>query len=897
MVDAETEQPLEAATVFLETQKDSTLLTYTITGRDGLFELEGQTGDPALRLEVSYVGYAGYQKKLQITNEPIDLGAIKLETQVASLGEVLVQSRAPITVKKDTLEFNVASFKTKKDATVEDLLKELPGVEVDAEGKITVNGKEVNEVLVNGKPFFGDDPTIATRNLTKEIIEKVQVTDTKTKSEAFAGEDADGESKSINLTIKEENNKGTFGRVAAGGGTDDRFEYAGLVNIFDNERRISVLGGGNNINAPGFSFGEIQKMFGGGNSIYISSDGSFGIDGRSFGGGQGIVNSRTAGANYADEYGEKFSVSSDFFYSGSNSNNESRTSRENILPDRRYFTNSSSASTNNSDNYSFNAQLEITPDTTFLVTVQPSFNRLKSQNQFERAETSRAANGDLINQSATKSFTTNKGTTFENDLQATKRFGTAGAFVRVGVETEFNRTESEDLLETQTEVFEGAQQGVTSRNQLGDVMGSFESLYTSITYRLPLQADKWFLDFEYSYRNDRREEIRSTFDFNDSSNAYDLFNADLSTNFTFNNKRSTPGLELVTRGEKYNASAGISYVNRTLESIDALRDIQLKEDFEAIELSANVSYRFSTKMSLYSNYRLSNSPPDLRQLQPFQDVSDPLNTVTGNPDLRPTNTHNGYLGLNNYDYKNGVGYNLYGGYTFINDQVVTRTIVDENLVRNTTYVNVDGGVRSYFGGRVSRDIKLDSLRTLKYQIGASGDYNRSVNFNNDVLYASKSVAVSPNAGLTFTWNELFELRPSYRVSFTRTQFDLDAFDDQEFVSHNATLQTATFFPKKLEWLNEINYNYNPNVAPGFNRSAWFWNATLAYSMLGEKATLTLKVYDLLNQNTNARRIATANYIEDRQSTVLQQYFMLSFSYKFNSLGSKGEAEESPFFFF
>lgn len=215
LLDEVTQAPLEAATVFMETLRDSTLITYTITDRNGKFILEGNTTVKNVRVNISFVGYESFQKELNLNNPVQDLGKIPLAFSVSSLDEVVIKSRAPITIKKDTLEFNVASFKTKKDATIEDLLKELPGVEVDADGKIKVNGKDVSNVLVNGKPFFGNDPTIATRNLTKEIIEKVQVVDTKSKSEAFTGEEGDKDSKTINLTIKEENNKGIFGKVGS----------------------------------------------------------------------------------------------------------------------------------------------------------------------------------------------------------------------------------------------------------------------------------------------------------------------------------------------------------------------------------------------------------------------------------------------------------------------------------------------------------------------------------------------------------------------------------------------------------------------------------------------------------------------------------------------------------
>ena len=240
LFDSESKEELEAATVYLETLRDSTLVTYTITNSKGAFSLEGKTKLNRLRLSISFVGYGSFEKIIDINSEEINLGSISLNVARASLDEVVLKSRAPIRFKKDTLEFNVSSFKTKKDATIEDLLRELPGVEVDEEGKIKVNGKEVNKILVNGKPFFGDDPTIATRNLTKEIIEKIQVTDTKTKSEAFSGEQGDAENKTINLTIKEENNKGVFGRAAVGGGTDERYEFAGLFNYFNKDRRLSL---------------------------------------------------------------------------------------------------------------------------------------------------------------------------------------------------------------------------------------------------------------------------------------------------------------------------------------------------------------------------------------------------------------------------------------------------------------------------------------------------------------------------------------------------------------------------------------------------------------------------------------------------------------------------------
>ncbi|WP_298895675.1 outer membrane beta-barrel protein [uncultured Psychroserpens sp.] len=897
IVGEDNKQPLESATIYLERVKDSSLVTYTISDKDGKFELVNETYDDKLNLFIDYVGYQTYVKKILIDKERIDLQTIELKIS-NTLDEVVIKSRAPITVKKDTLEFNVASFKTKKDANVEDLLKQLPGVEVDEEGKIKVNGKDVNKILVNGKPFFGDDPTITTRNLTKDIIEKVQITDTKSKSEAFSGEEGDKENKTINLTIKEENNKGVFGRVAAGAGTDERYELAGMVNLFDNDRRISVLAGGNNTNSPGFSFGEIQKMFGNSGGFSVRSNGSFNISGRSFGGGQGITTSQNAGANYADQLTENIEVTADYFYSGSDSENETLTQRENILPDSRFFSDSRSRSVNDGQNHSANLGFDIEVDSTFLININPSFRWSTSNTSFSQDEETRDENDDLTNQSTTGSFVQSNAQNFATDLDLTKRFGNNGAFLKFEFYNSINKNDSDDFLTSETNFFNTADDDII-RDQFTDSETENKTLRLSSTYRLPLKAKELFLDFQYSFRDEKRTNLRSTFDRDDVTNLYEDFNFDLSTDFQYFNQENTPSIKLTLRKEKWSTSITSSYVFRTLENKDFLRpELSLKRNFQAIQLRSNFNYRFSPKSSMFSGYSLNNSPPNLSQLQPFQDVSNPLNTITGNPNLEPTNRHRLYMGYNSFDFQKKTGVYSYASINFTNNQVVSRTIVDpETLKRTTTYANVNGNYNAFGNINYSKSFKADSLRTIKYDIGVSASYNRNINFNNEVQYKSSVTSLTPSIGLRFNWKKIMEFRPRYRMSFTKNTYDIEAFEDVDFLRHDLDLNFTTYVPKNFEWTNTIDFAYNPNVAPGFQKSAWFWNSTLAYSFMKDNAVMTLKIYDLLNQNTNARRRATQNYIEDRQSTVLQQYFMLSFSWKFNSLGSKGEVDKNSFIFF
>ncbi|MGK0386026.1 MAG: hypothetical protein ACI849_000633, partial [Patiriisocius sp.] len=897
LTDAIDGKPLESATVYIEKPKDSTLITYTITNRKGGFELIGDTGVSNVNVNISFIGYAAYKQSISLaTGRTIKLDTIRLAQAVESLDGITIKgARAPITIKQDTLEFNVASFKTKKDASVEDLLKKLPGVAVDAEGNITVNGKPVNKVLVNGKPFFGDDPTIATRNLTKEIVEKIQVTDTKTDSEAFTGEAGDDENKTINITIDEEKNQGIFGRVAAGGGTDERFEFAGLVNYFDNDLRISVLGGGNNTNSPGFSFGELNKMFGGARYVSVSDGGAINFGGRNFGGGQGITNSRVGGANFANNFTENTEITADYFYSASNSFNEEIRNRENILPDDRYFSEATSSNNSESDGHRVNLNFKTEIDSTFQINIRPQFGYTSASSRNTENESSRTVDGALTNESSTNQISENIRKTFQNDLTLTKRYGGKGGFVRLEIENDISQDDSDGRLMSNTEIFGDTPETII-RNQSTQGEQSSNQYTITTRFRYPILAKKLFVDVRYEYENDKREDVQRVFDFDDITQDFSLFNLEQSTEFENTDESSKPEIGMSYNDEKLRMGVRAGYVFRTLKSNDALRDIAFDNDFSALEMNARLSYRFNQKFSMYSSYRLSNRAPTVGQLSPYINVSNPLNIRQGNPNLSPSNAHTMYVGVNNYDYQTRSGFYSYGNFDITNDAVVAKTITDENFARNTTYTNVNGNYRIGANLGYEKKIKMDSIRTIGYDVGANINTNKTINFNNDVQYASTTTSFGPNVGLDFIWEDILEISPSYNLNYSKNTFDIDEFEAQEFLQHNARLRTSLSLFKHLTWDNDLRYNYNPDVADGFQTSAVFWNSTVSYAVLNDSGLVTLKAYDILDQNTNARRSSSADYIQDVQSTVLQQYFMISFSYKFNTLGKKGETNNDGMWF-
>lgn len=881
---------IEAATVYLERSKDSTVISYTISNDKGLFSLEGKSFYKDLKLFISYIGMNTYSKSISLGNKlNSDLGIINLKEESNLLNEIVIKSRAPITIKKDTLEFNVKSFKTKKDANVEDLLKKLPGVEVDEDGKITINGKEVNKILVNGKPFFGNDPSITTKNLTKDIIEKVQIMDTKSKSEAFSGEKGDEDNKTINLTIKKENNKGWFGRVSAATGTDKRYEGATMVNRFDNDQRFSVLASTNNINSPGFSFGEIQKMFGGGNN-WVSGNGSFSINGRRFGGGSGIIKSKTAGATYADKYGKGLDVNANYFYSGSSSKDASENNREYTLPDRKYFTNSTSNASNENHNHSISTEFDIEIDSTFLINIQPSFVFNKRNGSNNRQEESLDEANILTNSYNSNSYSESEANNFSNTIDITKKIGKEGSFIKASITNKVDKSSTEGVNKSTIETF-GSDATIENRDQKSTISDNLNGFNTRISYRLPLVSKKLFLDTKYSFRRNERENKEDTYDLNNTSLQYTDFNIAQSSDFTYNDITKTPALELIYKTKKWRFNFETGFVNRTLENNDKLRpNLSLSKKFNNLDLDAGFRYRFNSKASVYFSYRLNNNAPQLRQIQPFEDVTNPSNIIKGNPNLKPSQNHRMYVNFNKYNWQARTGMFFYVSGTLYNNQIISNTSISDKFIRNSTYENNNGGYDLWGGGSYSKKVKLDSITSLRLKLGGNISAYKNFNINNGVKEGARTLGLRPNIGLTLDWNKIISIETRYDMSFSKTKYDINTNQNQNFTRHSLRFRTKTTFPKKLEWRNDVKYTYNPNLI-GFNKSAWFWNATLVYSVLKDQGTISLKAYDLLNQNTNAQRRATSNYIEDSQSTVLQQYFMLGFSWKFNSLGKKGKIRD------
>ena len=879
-------QALSSATVFVETVKDSTLLNYTISDQSGNFQLEFKTEAKQVRLNISFTGMQPYNRVLELRGENVDLGYIQLEELANNLDEVVVNvNRSPITIKKDTLEFNAASFKTRPNANLEETLKQLPGVEVDVQGNITVNGKPVQRILVNGKEFFGNDPKIATKNLPKEIINKIQVVDTKTESQEFTGEEGDSENKTINITIDEDKNRGYFSRATAGGGTDDRYEMSGIANYFEDELRLSVLASSNNINSSGFTFDEVFDAMGRrARTITRSSGGSFGINGINFGNDTGITKSETAGLNFVNEWGEAYELAGDYFFGSNVTDTRTSTRRENLLPDRTFFTNSERNSTRDNNSHRGNINFTFKPDTLTRINLRPSINISNGISESSSVNESLDEDGNLINTSEIENRNDNLNLNFTNDLSITRKFGSRGAFLNFSVENENNKSESDNFFFSSRETF-----GDNPTTEIQDQLISEEN--TSDTYEIrsryrSVMTDDLFLDIAYSYEIESSSNERNVLDFDETTDSYSNFNQDLSNEFEVKGETHIPNVGLRYEGDKLRTGFNVGLLNTTLRTENLIQNIEFNNDFNNLFASANFRYEFerSKRISLY--YRNSNNIPSIQQLQPVSIQTDPLNIIEGNPNLKPSFNQNINLSFNNFDFKSRSGYGMYMSYNYIQDQVVSVTFTDENLLRTTTYDNISGGQNAYLNFYYSKQLKAENKDTYRLRGNISGQYTKNLGFTNGIQFESENYVISPGLGLTYEKGDIVTINPGVSIDYNLRNYNINANRNEEFTNLNFSLQTTTYWPKNVVFGNDITYFKFGNVAADFRDTSLQWNMSLGYQFLKDNATLKFKVYDLLDQNIGTRRQTGEDFVQDTDQLILERYFMLSFTYKLSKFGGK-----------
>ena len=896
VIDENSKLPIESATVYLSSVKDSAVVDYTITNKLGDFELKIKKISQPIYLKVSYISYQEVKNKLLSVTENKDFGTIELKETINKLDEVVIKNEVPpIRIKKDTLEFNASSFKVRSDANVETLLKQLPGVEIDEAGKITVNGKEVNNILVNGKPFFGKDGKIATQNLPAEIIDKVQVVDTKTKSEEIAGDSSSSQEKTINLTIQEDKNKGFFGKVVAGYGSDKRYESSLLLNYFKGERKVSVLASSNNINSVGFSMDEIFDNMGGGrnSSVYYNDNGTFGINNMSFGGnGSGITESNLTGVNYQDKWFKKLDSNGSYYFSNAGTQNDNRSERTNLLPTGKTFTNSSSKTNDYANNHNISFDFEMKIDSTATVYFNPKFSKSFSKSNYLASQVTNDENSNELNSSTNDDSSDNENSNFSTEISFNKQFKKKKRGMSINFNTEIEGRNNFTETNSATLFSDSTPDDIRKQNKFNAVKNNLVKL--EVRYGEPLTDSlRLSLTSEVSFSN--AKDNRNTFDFNALNNQYSDFNDEQSSRISSNTLSYFPSTGIILDKSKTNGriNFGPEFINFKAQS-DYI-GIQTNRDRNYVfpKVKGYISHQFGKSKSIYANYNYEASLPQASQVLAFENLSNPLNTIIGNENLNPTQQHNLYFSFNNYDYASRSGYYIYSGFNVGKDAVVSSTVYDANFKSTTTFENVDQSFSSYFGGNWNKSLKKEK-RTLRFGGGISFSYNLTQGLTNAVLFESRTLQINPKVNLNWSIDNRITIAPSYQYSSNITEYKNYVIDNANLFTHKAKVEITTYVPKNFVIGNDFGYTYNSNIAAGFDKNFYLWNTSIGYNFFKNQLLAKVKIYDLLNQNQNAQRTITPTTIVDSENTVLQRYVMFSVTFKLEKFAGKKKDEGGIF---
>ncbi len=899
--------PLESATIYLTAVKDSSIIDYTISGKAGTWELKTRKITTPVFLKVSFVSLKDHKQEYPSMEQDRDFGTIKLEDQPTELNEIVIQNEIPpIRIKRDTLEFNAASFKVRPDANVETLLKQLPGVDIDSEGKITINGKEVNQILVNGKPFFDANGQIAIKNLPAEIIDKVQVSDTKTKKEELAGKQAAGDNSSINLTIKKDRNKGLFGKVMGGYGSDERYESSALVNYFKDKMKVSLLASSNNINAPGFSMNEVFDSMGGGRnngaiSTYINSAAA----------GRGITRSDLAGLNYADDWFKGFESGLSYTYTGSNTKNNNRTSSTNYLPvsedddnpgtdiDKSYYTNSVSRSDSEKFTNLLTTDFEYEIDSTMALHFNPKFtsSTARSSNTSD-SSSERLIDGRLMNESNGTSYSETDSNTFSNQLTFNKFFNSRkGRGISVTFNNNNSKNENSNRNISNTSRYRYPGDDVTvetdNRNQIVNTDTNEDTYDLYLEYTEPI-TDSLELTIASGYSLARTEDNRDSYDFNPLTGDYTTYNDALSNYITSDTGTFSPeaGVKLDKGKFTIRANAGTNITSFKNAASYLGQDYNLNKDYIFPEASANIRYKIDKAKSASIIYGYSASFPTATQILPVADISNPLNTVIGNPDIEPNKSHRINANFRNFDFASRSGYSIFANANFYDSQIRSYTITDATGKNTTSYRNISGTMNSFLNVNWNKSIKKDA-HTYRFSLGLSAGYTIDKGFLNTVMYDSKYYRLGPTANFTYEYGDLLTINPSYNYSYNNYDYTNYRVNSASNFVHRLNLQTTSYWPKHVVFGNDFGYTYNSNIAAGFKKDFYLWNSSLGYNFLEDQLLFKIKVYDILNQNLGTSRTIGPTSITDQENTVLQRYVMFSLTYSLKSFGGKPDKPGRP----
>ncbi len=896
VVDKSDKEPLTGVIVQALLAADTTKSSGAATDLDGQFSIPDLPAG-AYIIRISYLGYDRLSRTFIANGAAANLGTLELTAGTNTLDAVVIEAAAISAQQRgDTLEFNARSFKTNPDASTEDLLQKMPGVS-NADGTLKVNGEEIKRVLVDGKPFYGDDPAAALKNLPADIVDKIQILDQQSDQSRFTGFDDGNAVKTINIVTRPGRNQGYFGRAQAGYGTDERYIGSVSLNYFKDARRLSLVGMSNNINQQNFTSEDFSE----------SSGGKGGRRGRSGGGNnfsspqQGGINTTNAlGMNYTDEWGKKIKVTGSYFFNQTDNRNTATTRRSYITPgtDSALVYKEESTSNNRNQNHRANLRLEYTIDSNNEVIFVP---RLSFQdNRSERLLTGNSAFGEsaagssVENRYNAQTFSYN----LSGDLTYRHRFAKRGRTISIGFTGGANSRDGNGTLYSRNE-YTG--QNTTLLNQRYNQDNNGTNLSTNLSYTEPVgKQGQLLLTYQPSMNRSRAE--RFTYDRNTANDDTGLNN--LLTNVYQNRYIAQRG----GVGYRYSDSIRNFGVTLNVQTADLSGNQErpypftVDKTFLNLLPQANFNYKFSRTQNLRIIYRTSANTPSISQLQNLVDNSNPLLLRTGNPDLRQDYTHSVNLRYGNTQPKTNRSFFVFANASLLNNYIGSNTFT---ATRDT----VLGDVFLQRGSQLTRPVNLDGawnarsfanyampIKALKSNFSLNAGINAShlPGIVNGVRNESDNWGFSGGTGLSSNISENLDFNLSFNGTYSVVSNSLPGREDYNYYNQQVSLKLNYIFLEHFVLNADFTNTLYNGLGAGFNQSYNLWNAALGYKFLKDKS-LQADVYafDILGQNQSIARTVTESYVEDSQTALLQRYFMLRLTWRIRKYsGSAPPAEEA-----
>jgi len=876
---------LEYATVAVTESKDSALIAYTLSTKDGSFTLRNLPAERPLRLFISYVGYKPFRKNLFLKKgETEELGTIVLGRK--TLSDVVIRAeRQAIVVKPDTIEFAPEAFKTRPNAVLEDLLKKLPGLQVDLDGTITVNGKQVSKITIDGKDFFASDITVASKNINVDLIDKVQVL-TNRENDPDKLKDESELDKVINIKLKRAIKKSVFGKMYASGGTVDRFESGGLINIFRDTLQVSLIGFGNNLNKSAFSSEDLNKLGGFGRSGTSTYRSGVDFGGRSY----GLQQVASGGFNINYDWKKKGKANLMYFY-GTNSNDyENAGNSERILDGSSQFSISNYTSERTESKHNINGLIEYKFNKNNTLKFQPKLGFRESGNSNINYSKAWKNLQDTINETHGNGRSNNEYFSYEHNLNYFKRFKKKEYSLNITQRLNIKPGNMERFSLTNVKVFSasagGPDQGLNQfiTEDTKDSWGDVEAVY-HFPINKKLSSD---LEANITYEEDG-ENVQNYY-YNKETNAYDVFIASQSNNlqrkqFQYRFKPSFT----YKFNKTYQLRANVDF--QYLDVSNIFSAINTTADKEYFNVLPSVSF-FGKGLSL--NYNLRRRLPYVGQMQPVSSSYTSIDRSEGNPDLKPTTTN--YVGLNYYKNIPGPQIDFSFNYNLNLDNNSISYAERIDTVTNGWYnkpVNIDGRVYSYASVNFGKRFKKTKDFQYRINMAINGSFNRAPfylstddNFLDDRdLQLQYGINFRP--GFSVSYKELIDYEPSFSFNRDINDYKVNKKRNRDFYTTGFNNNIALHLKHKVNIELNHTYTYNSQVSRGMPKANNLLNGSLSVKMLKkDRGELRLSAYDLLNQNNGVFTYGYEGTSYYGSQLALHRYFLLGYVYNFNKTVTK-----------